>query len=166
MGDDLKAQQLIEQMRSKGSLPAISENVQDITRITKQSHTCAADLATVIMRDCGLTSNILATANSIIYSPRYPIKTVSYAVTFLGFEKVRSMALGLSMFKQTMKTAKTQQLAQLYASSYFSGSFAMSLSKKSNYGKPEEIFVAGLLYRLPWLAWQIHFLKNSTKWKD
>jgi HD-like signal output (HDOD) protein len=163
MGDDLKAQQLIEQMRSKGSLPAISENVQDITRITKQSHTCAADLATVIMRDCGLTSNILATANSIIYSPRYPIKTVSYAVTFLGFEKVRSMALGLSMFKQTMKTAKTQQLAQLYASSYFSGSFAMSLSKKSNYGKPEEIFVAGLLYRLPWLALANTFPKKFNQ---
>lgn len=152
MDNSLKAQQLIEKMRSKGSLPAISENVQDITSITQQSHTCAADLAAVIMRDCGLTSNILATANSIIYSPRYPIKTVSYAVTFLGFEKVRSMALGLSMFKQTMKTAKTQQLAQLYASSYFSGAFAMSLAKKNNYGNPEEIFVAGLLYRLPWLA--------------
>jgi len=152
MSDNLRAQQLIEQMRSKGSLPAISENVQDIARITHQSHTCAADLAAIIMRDCGLTSNILATANSIIYSPRYPIKTVSYAVTFLGFEKVRSIALGLSIFKQTMKTAKTRQLAQLYASSYFSGSFAMSLAKQNNYANPEEIFVAGLLYRLPWLA--------------
>ncbi len=152
MGDDLRSQQLIEQMRSKGSLPAISENVQDISSITNQSNTCAADLAAVIMRDCGLTSNILATANSIIYSPRYPIKTVSYAVTFLGFDKIRSIALGLSIFKQTMKTAKTQQLAQLYASSYFSGSFSMFLAKKNNYDHPEEIFVAGLLYRLPWLA--------------
>ena len=152
MGDDLRAQQLIEQMRTKGSLPAISENVQDITRITEQSNTRAADLVAVIMRDCGLTSNILATANSVIYSPREPIKTVSHAVIFLGFEKVRSIALGLSIFKQTMKTAKTQQLAQLYASSYFSGAFAMSLAKKNNYGNPEEIFVAGLLYRLPRLA--------------
>jgi HD-like signal output (HDOD) protein len=66
MDNSLKAQQLIEKMRSKGSLPAISENVQDITSITQQSHTCAPDLAAVIMRDCGLTSNILATANSII----------------------------------------------------------------------------------------------------
>jgi HD-like signal output (HDOD) protein len=56
------------------------------------------------------------------------------------------------MFKQTMKTAKTRQLAQLYASSYFSGSFAMSLAKKNNFVNPEEIFVAGLLYRLPSLV--------------
>jgi len=152
MDDGLRAQQLIEKMRQKGNLPAISENVQAITRVTDESRTRSSDLATVIMRDCGLTSNILATANSIFYSPRYPIKTVTYAVTFLGFEKVRSLALGLSMFKQTMKTAKTQQLAQLYASSYFSGAFAVSLVKKNNGSNPEEIFIAGLLYRLPWLA--------------
>ncbi len=152
MTDNLKTQQLLEQMRSKGNLPAINENVQAITRVAHQSQTRAVDLATVIMRDCGLTSNILATANSVMYRPRYPIKTVTYAVTFLGFEKVRSMALGLSMFNQTMKSAKTQQLGQLYASSYFSGAFARSLAAKNNDDNPEEIFIAGLLYRLPWLA--------------
>lgn len=152
MIDNLKTQELIEEMRSKGNLPAINENVQAITQITHQSQTRAVDLATVIMRDCGLTSNILATANSVMYRPRYPIKTITYAVTFLGFEKVRSLALGLSMFNQTMKTAKTQQLGQLYASSYFSGAFARSLAAKNNSDNSEEIFVAGLLYRLPWLA--------------
>ena len=152
MTDNFKTQELIEEMRSKGNLPAINENVQAITRITHQSHTRAVDLATVIMRDCGLTSNILATANSVMYRPRYPIKTITYAVTFLGFEKVRSLALGLSIFNQTMKTAKTQQLGQLYASSYFSGAFASSLAVKNNTENPEEIFIAGLLYRLPWLA--------------
>ncbi|MBW2603670.1 MAG: HDOD domain-containing protein [Deltaproteobacteria bacterium] len=152
MTDNLKTQQLLEEMRIKGNLPAINENVQAITRITNQSHTRAVDLATVIMRDCGLTSNILATANSVMYRPRYPIKTITYAVTFLGFEKVRSLALGLSMFNQTMKTAKTQQLGQLYASSYFSGAFARSLAAKNDVDNPEEIFIAGLLYRLPWLA--------------
>jgi HD-like signal output (HDOD) protein len=152
MTDNSKTQELLEEMRSKGNLPAINENVQAITQITRQSHTRAVDLASVIMRDCGLTSNILATANSVLYRPRYPIKTVTYAVTFLGFEKVRSLAVGLSIFNQAMKTAKTQQLGQLYASSYFSGTFARSLAIKNNEDNPEEIFVAGLLYRLPWLA--------------
>jgi hypothetical protein len=51
MTDNLKTQDLIEEMRSKGNLPAINENVQAITQITNQSHTRAVDLATVIMRD-------------------------------------------------------------------------------------------------------------------
>ena len=162
MNEGLKAKKLIEKMRANGSLPAISENVQNITQITSQSDTCSSDIATIIMRDAGLTSNILERANSIQYSPRYPIKTITYAVTFLGFEKVKALALGLSIFKQTMKTPKTQQLAQLYASSYFSGAFAMSLAKKKDYGNSEEIFIAGLLYRLPWLALANTFPKEFS----
>jgi HD-like signal output (HDOD) protein len=166
MTDNLKTQQLLQEMRRKGNLPAISENVLAISRITNQSHTHSVDLATVIMRDCGLTSNILATANSVMYRPRYPIKTVTYAVTFLGFEKIRSIAIGLSMFNQTMKTAKTQQLGQLYASSYFSGAFARSLTVKNNADNSEEIFVAGLLYRLPWLALANTFPKKFKEMEE
>lgn len=149
---ETKVQTLIQEMRCNGNLPAISENVRDICNISRQSNSCAVDLASIIMRDCGLTSVILATANSTLYSPKYPIKTVSYAVTFLGFEKVCSLALGLSLFKQSIESTESQKLAHLYASSYFSGSFAMSLARESGYKNPEEIFVAGLLYRLPWIA--------------
>jgi HD-like signal output (HDOD) protein len=152
MTDNPKVEKIINEMRANGNLPALSENVRDICRIARQTHTCAVDLAAVIMRDAGLTSNILSEANSSYYSPRYPIKTITFAVSFLGFDKVYSMALGLSLFKQTMKSAKTQTLLQLYASSYFSGAFAQSLARESAHKNSEEIFVAGLLYRLPWIA--------------
>lgn len=152
MTENPKVAKIINEMRANGNLPALSENVRDICRIARQTHTCAVDLAAVIMRDAGLTSNILAEANSSYYSPRYPIKTITFAVSFLGFDKVYSMALGLSLFKQTMKSAKTQTLVQLYASSYFSGAFAQSLARESSNKNSEEIFVAGLLYRLPWIA--------------
>jgi len=143
---------LIIQMKKKGSLPALSENVLDIFRLTKMSETRTADLAAVIMRDCGLTSSMLVTANSAYYSPQYPIKTVSGAITFLGFEKVFSLAFGLSIFKQNMKADFNNELLELYASSYFTGTLSMSLARKYNYKNPEEIFVAGLFYQLPSLA--------------
>jgi len=78
MSEGSQTEKLIKQMRAKGSLPAISENVQNISQITSQSDTCSSDIATVIMRDAGLTSNILATANSIYYSPRYPNQKAWY----------------------------------------------------------------------------------------
>jgi len=62
------------------------------------------------------------------------------------------MLFVLLSFLKRPKTAKTQKLGHLYASSYFSGAFASSLAVKNNTDNPEEIFVAGLLYRLPWLA--------------
>jgi len=147
-----KARTMVKEMMSNGSIPALTENVSDICSITDDSGTGSADLAAVIMRDCGLTANLLTTANSTTYSPRYAIKTVSGAVTFLGFRKVRALALGLAIFKQSMKSFRTQSLIRLYANSYFSGTFAMSLAMDANVTDPEEVFVAGLLHQLPRMA--------------
>lgn len=158
-----RARDLVTQMKKKGSLPALSENVLDILSLTKLSETRTADLAAVIMRDCGLTSSMLVTANSTYYAPRYPIKTVSTAVTFLGFEKVFSLAFGLSIFKQNMKADFSNELLELYASSYFTGTLSMSLARKYNYKNPEEIFVAGLFYRLPSVALAYTFPETFQK---
>ena len=59
---------LLEEMRSKGSLPALNETVLEISRLAKKHDSSAPDLAAVIMRDCGLASSLLAAVNS--WSPR------------------------------------------------------------------------------------------------
>lgn len=163
MADMDVARRLVKEMLTNGSLPALTQNVADICSIADNQETGSADLAAVIMRDCGLTSNLLTTANSTVYSPRYPIKTISGAVTFLGFTKVRALALGLSIFKQSLKSFRAQSLAKMYANSYFSGSFAMSLARESNVTEPEEVFVAGLLHQLPRMALANTYPDNYKK---
>ena len=143
---------LMEEMRDAGNLPALSETVLEISRLAKRNDSSSLDLATVIMRDCGLASSLLATVNSSYYAPRFPIKTITAAVTYLGFDKVYFLALGLGLFRHTLATLQKRNLLKLYAVSYFSGILAMALSKTHNYNNPEEIFIAGLLYRLPGLA--------------
>jgi HD-like signal output (HDOD) protein len=140
---------LMEEMRNKGSLPALSETVLEISRLARKSESSALDLATVIMRDCGLASSLLTTVNSAYYAPRFPIKTISAAVTYLGFDKVCLLSLGLGMFRHTMEALKTRRLLKLYAISYFSGALAMALAEVYEHPSPEEIFIAGLLYQLP-----------------
>lgn len=147
-----QARAIIDDMRRKGHLPALDQNVHDICNLTSRSETSGAELTAVIMRDCSLTSNLLATANSILYRPVSPVKTVSTAVSLLGFEKVKSIATGLSIFKNSVRDVKDARLSKLYASSYFAGTFAMALSREKQYGNPEEMFIAGLLYRLPLMA--------------
>ena len=142
----------IDEMRATGNLPALSETVLEISRLAKQKEASSLDLANVIMRDCGLASALLATVNSSYYAPRFPIKTITAAVTYLGFDKVALISLGLGLFRHTMATLQKRNLLKLYAISYFSGILAMSLSKAYRHGNPEEVFIAGLLYRLPGLA--------------
>ncbi|WP_319522877.1 HDOD domain-containing protein [uncultured Desulfosarcina sp.] len=144
--------ELIEEMHSKGNLPALNETVIEISRLARKQESSTLDLATVIMRDCGLASNLLATVNSSYYAPRFPIKTITSAVTYLGFDKVYLLSLGLGLFRHSMATLQKRKLLKLYAVSYFSGILAMALSKAYCHDNPEEIFIAGLLYRLPGLA--------------
>ena len=147
-----RAFELLGQMRKRGGLPALNENIQDIFRLSNDTQTSAADLAGVIMRDCGLASNLLVAANSLTFAPRLPLKTITSAVTFLGFDQVYLMALAFSVFKQNMRENFNQEMLRLYASSYFSGIISMELSRSYGYNSPEEVFVAGLFYNLPCLA--------------
>ncbi len=147
-----KATMLVEQMRRQGSIPAMSENVNEIYSVTRRDESCARDLSAVIMRDCGLTSNLLVTINSTFYSPKNPVKTITSAVTFLGFKKVYMLAMGLSLFKKDIKSGLNQDLLKLYACSYFSGMMSMNLAHECHEKNPEEAFVGGLLYQLPSLA--------------
>lgn len=146
------AEAMCDEMRRSGSLPALDDNVFEMSNLAQSVRSSASDLASVVLRDCGLTSSLLMTANSTLYSPRFPVKTVSSAVILLGFERVRSLALGLSIFQRSMRSMRDRKLTKLYASSYFSGTMAMSLAREFGYSNPEEIFVAGLLCQLPRLA--------------
>ncbi len=119
MGKNDRVTAIMEEMRNKGSLPALNETVLEISRLAKKPETSAADLAAVIMRDCGLTTNMLVTVNSAYYAPISPIETVTSAVTFIGFEKVYLLAIGLAIFKHTMESLRKKKLLKLYASSYF-----------------------------------------------
>ena len=152
MKNEQRLNKLMEEMRAKGNLPALSETVLEISRIARKQNASSLDLATVIMRDCGLASNLLTTVNSSYYAPRFPIKTIIAAVTYLGFDKVSLLSLGLGLFRHTMASLQHRKMLKLYATSYFSGILAMSLSKAYRHDNPEEIFIAGLLYRLPGLA--------------
>jgi|GEM_PF-668805 len=143
---------LIEQMRKLGGLPALNENIQDIFRLSGSEQTSAADLAAVIMRDCGLASTLLVAANSTAFAPRLPLKTITAAITFLGFDQVHLMALAFSVFKQNLRPNYDHELLKLYARSYFSGVLSMTLARETGYTSPEEIFVAGMFYNLPSLA--------------
>lgn len=156
---------LVKEMAKRGNLPALSQNVLEISRLTNVSESNTADLVSVLMRDCGLASCVLKTANSSYYSPVYPIKTLSSAVTFLGFDKVRSLGLGISMLKNTRESAAGAKLGRLYAICYVSANLSMALAHQGNVGNPEEVFVAGLLARLPRLALAGTFPKRYRRWE-
>ena len=147
--DNSKAMALVGDLKERGKLPALDGNVGNICSLTADHTTCIADLTAVILRDCALTTAVISTSNSAMYAPANPIKTVSGAITMLGFEKVRMLALGFVLIKQMSQSAQGRNLYRLFTCSYFAGLFAMSLGRKADFENPEELFVSGLLSALP-----------------
>jgi HD-like signal output (HDOD) protein len=144
-----KAMALLGELKAAGKLPAIDVNVANICSLTTDPTTCVADLTAVILRDCALTSAVISAANSVIYAPDHPVKTISTAITLLGFEKIKSLSIGLVLIKQMSQNAPTRNLYRLFACSYFAGLFAMSLGRMVKYEIPEELLVGGVLNTLP-----------------
>ncbi len=149
MDETSKVAELVNEMRKKGQLPALDQNVAALCHLADKKETQTADLTSIIMRDAALTSAVLTLANSAAYRTRSPIKTVSFAVILLGFEKVQSLALGLSIFKKTRENARSRELYRLFVCSYFTGSVAMSLARQARCPNAEEVFVSGLMHQLP-----------------
>lgn len=147
-----KVECILDDMRNSGSLPVLAQNVADIGRVASTADTGAADLAAVIMRDAGISASLITLANSAAYAQGEPVRTISRAIVVLGFEKVQTLALGLSVLNQFSGTPRNQALTRLYASSYFTGAFSHTLARQAQTPRAEEIFVAGLLYQLPRLA--------------
>ncbi len=143
------AAELFAVIKRKGKLQALDENVAAICRVSGKSETCAADIAAIVLRDCALTSNILAIANSALYGRTERVTTVSGAVILLGFQKVKSLAMGFAIFHNTARTVKDRELYRLLVCCYFSGLFAMTLAARCKLADPEEAFVVGLLHHLP-----------------
>ena len=143
------ADELVAKLRQTDSIPALDENVVQLSRLTSEHNTSASDLTAVIMRDPALTARLLTVANSVTYRPRLPVRTISSAVVLFGFGRVRQLALGLSVFNQHTGAARDKELYRLLVCAYCSGNIALHLGHALKDEEPEELFVAGLLHQLP-----------------
>ena len=143
---------MIGEMIQKGNLPALDETLIEISRIASSKEASLSELSAAIMRDCGIVKSLLSTVNSSFYAPRFPIKTITGAVTYLGFEKVALLAFSLGFFRNVVGNLRREKMLKLYAVSYISGLLSMALSKEYKHDNPEEIFVYGLLYRIPYIS--------------
>ena len=151
------AAMIVETMRVNGSLPAFDETVQEICLVTSQENSNIRDLSKVIMRDCGLATSVLDTINSAIYGLRMKILTISSAIRYLGFNKVKSLALGLTIMNSSLPKGSQSRLQKLYGEAFFCGFFSLALAQSYKHKHPEEAFVVGLLKGLPMLAMNYSF---------
>ena len=135
---------------NQGGLPAMSYNVQKLISLTGSKWSTCTDLANVILKDYSLTNKVLQIVNSAYYSLGQPCNSISKAVTILGFDAIRDMAMVIALFEDFIKSGiDKDSISKLLACSFLSGTMARILvDKKKIRVSPEEAFICTLFYNL------------------
>ncbi|MEY4547312.1 MAG: hypothetical protein RL685_3507 [Pseudomonadota bacterium] len=135
---------LLRRMQRRADFPAFLNNVTEISRrADADADFSATQLSESILKDFALTAKLLRMVNGL-FAARFGgrVHSVSQAVLILGFDSVRSMALGVSIYKQPGQGAGAadkdkrvgrfhEQLADEAIGALISGEIARILAPKA-----------------------------------
>jgi putative nucleotidyltransferase with HDIG domain len=139
---------VFSQIEKMGELPSLPQTLLEIQRVANDDRSSAEDLAACILRDQSLTARVLKVVNSVMYRRNNDeeIRTVHRAVIRIGFETVRKLALGLSVFDMMSKLSRSPFLVEISRHSLVTAGIAQLLAEASGRAAAEEAFVGALLH--------------------
>ena len=129
------------------NLPSIPKVVFEVTKLLGDSKTATNQLAEIISKDQGLTSKILAVANSPLYGIKRKVSSIEFAILVLGFEDIRNIVTALSL-ANSIKTDPSKYFDpyEFWIHSMVAGTAAKGISLNFGFDFGSEAFVAGILH--------------------
>lgn len=127
------------------TLPHVALKVMEVARNPESG---AADLKVVVEGDPTLSARVLRTVNSAAYALRTKITNLHQAVSLLGFDQIRNLAITASVsdsFKNDSVTA-TYRRSGLWRHLVSTGICARLIATRCRLSNFEDAFLAGLLH--------------------
>jgi len=131
--------------------------------LASQEGVAAPRLAKVIERDPSLAARLLKLANSAFFRTGMPVGTLTQAIVKIGFDRVRMMALSLSL-RDTFPMGKKGPMdyEKFWKLSLYRALIAKALALRLRSVHPEEAFDAGLLEEIGLLVFYDLFVKERV----
>jgi diguanylate cyclase (GGDEF)-like protein len=133
-------------IRQKIDIPSPPRIVVRILEAVQDEDNCFAELGRIISADPALTARILRIANSSLYGCSGKIKTIETALTILGLNALKNIALSFIIVSRLQG-----QSNELFDFEYFwkrsvTASVAAQQVSEMLQGSREDVFVTGLLH--------------------
>lgn len=141
---------LLLRMQRKGDFPAFVQNVGEVSkRADFESSFSAQQLGMSILKDYALTAKLLRIVNSA-YASRFggKIYSVQHAIVILGFERVRQLALSISLFKNSGKKEHSERVSESAINSLVSGEISRHLCDDAELDDPEQAVICTMFRNL------------------
>ena len=152
---------LLRRMRHKSDFPAMSASVGRIQSMATSENESVNSVTNEILKDVALTNKLLRLVNSAHFSRGGHINTVSRAVTLVGFNGIRNMALSLVLLEHMQDKAHAAQLKEEFLRSLMAGAIGGELCPVQR--ESEESFIGAMFQNLGRLLVQFYFPEEASQ---
>lgn len=155
---DASIEPLFERLGGLCTLPTIAHKV---IQVAEAHDTDAIDLLEVIEQDTAVAAKLMQVVNSAYCGLRNPVGDLKTALTLLGNERVRNLALTVSMGSAFSRDTPVGRLDpnRLWDHSVCVATICRLIANRGDYCNPEEAYLAGLLHDIGLLFINQHLSK-------
>jgi len=148
-------------------LPTLPTTLTKILEVAESEDASARDLAHVISQDQSISSMVLRIVNSAFYGHFRKISSISHATVIIGFQTVKSLALGASIFRATPATSESSfDRRRFWTHALGVGTFSKKIATLVSLPDDldmETIFVSGLLHDLGKVVFDNYFNEEYSQ---
>ena len=129
-------------------LPSFPQVASKLLEISGDESTSLEDISKVVETDPGIAARVLEIVNSAMYGLQRPIKALPEAVVLLGFDEIKKLSIGMTVFQGLFASGKSKNFDRIHfwRHSLSVAVLAMEIAKKIKYPHPEEAYIVGLLH--------------------
>lgn len=160
---DTPFERLVGRMRHQGSFPSLSAAVINIQSAANSENQSVSELTNEVLKDVALTQRLLRLVNSVNYAHpnRGTVSTVSRAVSLVGFDAVRNLALSLVLLEHMKDTRHAAQVQDEFLRALMAGSVASGLCTLAS--ESEEAFIGAMFQNLGRMLVAFYFPSEAAE---
>ncbi len=160
MNDSLK-----EHVQQITELPTIPIIAQEVLALVNNSSISVEKLETIIQNDPAISAKILSVANSAFFRVKESTRTLSSAISRVGFDNVKNVAIGVSLMSvfYEKKHGKAIDYQRIFNHSVSVGFISKLLSDNLKLSISDEVVINGMLHDLGYMVLNRFF---SDKYED
>ena len=153
---DEKLDVCVKRIYHSEGVPPFCDHAKEVMVRTLDLESSSIELARLILKDVGLTSQVLRVANSALYNrSERPIMSAAHAITLLGWDTVRNMVSAVQYIEHFAK--RSPGLRELMLVSVLTAVHGRDVAAAIGYPHPEEAYICGLFRNLGEVLIGCHF---------
>jgi HD-like signal output (HDOD) protein len=138
-----KAETMIRQVVN---LPTIPETMTRVTALLDNPDVELDEVAEVILTDQVMASRVIKIVNSPMFRPMHQIKSLKRALIYLGFRRIREIALTCSIIKTFEGKEGVFDVKTFWEHSFGVGIVSKIIAQRVRYPETEKAYICGIVH--------------------